>query len=166
MAIALLACSGGALADGGSACDLGPSWPQNQSRFPPGPPDAGATANEKGKIPPGQIVPPGPDVPENIRALSGRWYGWMCGKRHCAASIEVVSLTAHGGFMRHRIAATDYADMWPLDMKATIQGDELVGQWKGIWAKIRLRPDGNIDIMRWWDANPQWTRTGVLSRVQ
>ena len=149
-----------------AAADSGPSWAQNQGALQPGAPNAGEVATRNAAIPPGPIKPPGPEVPEAIRGLSGRWAGWMCAKGACAASLEVTSLSATGGKLKHVISSYDYYDAFPLDMDASlVNGNELHGKWRDIWIKVRLRPDGNVDILRWWSNNPKWTRWGVLSRI-
>lgn len=136
------------------------SWPRGQGALKPGE----STSVRKATIEPGPIVPPGPEVPESIRGLSGRWEGWMCAKRSCSAALEVVSLTATGGRLRHVQVDENlnYYDYFPIVIDASlVNGNELEGRWRNIAIKVRLRPDGNVDIVRHF-VGLTW---GVLNRI-
>lgn len=95
----------------------------------------------------------------------------MCLDRTCSTALEVVSLNAKGGHLRHAVTTDNYYDFFPLDhdfvpldVSATLQnGNELVGHSKDIWIKVRLRPDGNVDILRWDESGK--SISGVLSRA-
>jgi len=136
------------------------SFPRGQGALKPGE----STSLRKATIEPGPIVLPGPEVPESVRGLSGRWAGWMCVARTCSAALEVVSLTAKGGRLRHvqvNPHLGDY-DLFPIPIDVSlVNGNELEGRWRYISIKVRLRPDGNVDIIRH-SGVLSW---GVLSRI-
>lgn len=144
------------------------NWPSSQSLQQPGE----STSVRKASLSPGAITAPGAEVAPAIRGLSGRWTGWMCPNKTCAAALEVGSLNATGGQLRMVVTTDSYYDFFPLDndltplvIQATLQnGNELAGKWKGLSVKVRLRPDGNVDILRW-DENGK-SIAGVLSRAQ
>lgn len=139
------------------------SWPDTQSGLKPGK----SKTPQKAPLPPTPIAPPSPDVPSTIRGLSGRWRGWMCAKKACFAGVDVISLTPTGGRFNHVMAGPTIYDSFDQNFIAdVINGNELVGRSRGLWVKIRLRPDGNLDILRWIDFSPKDMIYGVLSRVE
>lgn len=85
-----------------TAHSQGRSWNADQSDLKPGE----STSTVKAKIPnPRQIKVPGPEVPESIRGLSGRWRGWAGRNQNASVAVDVEELTAKGGTLAYFYAA-------------------------------------------------------------
>jgi hypothetical protein len=64
------------------------------------------------------------------------------------------------------IEGPHYFDWFPLDFRLGLENSsELYGTTRGVALKLRLRPDGNLDVLRWWVDRPADWYTGVLVRV-
>lgn len=133
-------------------------------------PDQGSLQPGEGKSPvqvkipdPRPIKAPGPEVPEGIRGLSGRWLGWARADRQGSVAIDVEELTAKGGTFAYYYSEPGFTTSFAYRASAVIVGGhELEGSiGGGTFVKLRLRPDGHADFMVYWN---QRFRSGVLSR--
>lgn len=87
----------------------------------------------------------------------------MCRNKGCSAAVDVTSLSATGGRFSHILTGDEFSENFEAQI---VNGNELIGRSRGMWVKIRLRPDAeHVDIMRWFDS-PGSASWGVLTRVQ
>jgi hypothetical protein len=150
----------------GGASAQGTSWPDFQQSLKSGESTSPVKASVQS---PRTIKTPGPEVPGAIRGLSGRWIGWVNKNRVQSIAIDVEELTATGGTVAYAFASaqtpTPYNDRFQVALK---RGNELEGAFGSdpnskTWLQMRLRPDGNADVMVS-HVSPTWFVSGIMTR--
>lgn len=137
-------------------------WPSSQARMRPRPTSLHRAPELPDNV---RIVEPGPDVPEELRGFSGSWTGSTGTRGEIAVEIAVERVTVSS----LSIVYAGYSGLHnrpPFLTRMTMErvgSREFSGGAVGFRVALRLRDDGNLDILAGTADLRRW-QSGVLTR--